>query len=91
MQSNFDFLSKYWSTLAKIGSTAESYLYNDPNACIYKIGMFAERLVKEIFAFEQLQEPDFDNSHSNRINILKNVADIIIEIKYILLQNLSKI
>lgn len=72
MQSNFDFLSKYWSTLAKIGSTAESYLYNDPNACIYKIGMFAERLVKEIFAFEQLQEPDFDNSHSNRINILKN-------------------
>ena len=71
MKSNFDFLSKHWSTLAKIGSVAESYLYNDPNACIYKIGMFAERLVQEIFKFENLSEPEFDNTHSNRIKILK--------------------
>ena len=71
MKSNFDFLSHYWSTLAKIGATAEGYLYDDPNACIYKIGMFAERLVKEIFAFEHLPEPVDDNSHSNRIKILK--------------------
>lgn len=33
--------------------------------------MFAERLVKEIFAFEHLPEPVDDNSHSNRIKILK--------------------
>lgn len=71
MKSNFDFLSKYWDTLAKIGRTAESYLYNDPNACIYKLGMFAERLVQEIFANEQLIEPDYDNNHANRIKILK--------------------
>ncbi len=71
MKSNFDFLSQYWSTLAKIGATAEGYLYDDPNACIYKIGMFAERLVKEIFAFDHLPEPVDDNSHSNRIKILK--------------------
>lgn len=71
MKSNFEFLSRYWETLAKIGKTAESYLYNDPNACIYKLGMFAERLVQEIFAYEQLAEPDYDNTHANRIKILK--------------------
>ncbi len=71
MKSNFDFLNKYWETLAKIGETAESYLYNDPNACIYKLGMFAERLVQEIFANERLSEPDYDNTHANRIKILK--------------------
>ena len=32
MTSNFDFLGRYWKALAKIGKTAESYLYNDPNA-----------------------------------------------------------
>lgn len=71
MKSNFDFLSKYWNTLAKIGQTAENYLYTDPNACIYKLGMFAERLVQEIFANERLTEPDYDNTHANRIKILK--------------------
>lgn len=71
MKSNFDFLNKYWETLARIGKAAENYLYSDPNACIYKLGMFAERLVREIFANEQLAEPDCDNTHANRIKILK--------------------
>ncbi len=72
MRSNFEFLNKYWETLAKIGQTAESYLYTDPNACIYKLGMFAERLVQEIFAYERIDEPEYDNTHANRIKILKN-------------------
>lgn len=71
MTSNFDFLNGYWETLARIGKAAESYLYNDPNACIYKLGMFAERLVQEIFAKERLTEPTYDNTHANRIKILK--------------------
>lgn len=71
MKSNFNFLNKYWGTLAKIGQTAENYLYTDPNACVYKLGMFAERLVQEIFANERLTEPDYDNTHANRIKILK--------------------
>lgn len=71
MTSNFDFLNRYWETLARIGKAAESYLYNDPNACIYKLGMFAERLVQEIFAKERLTEPTYDNTHANRIKILK--------------------
>ena len=71
MKSNFCFLNRYWPTLANIGAMAEGYLYNDPNTCIYKIGMFAERLVQEIFAFEHIPEPEYDNTHANRINILK--------------------
>lgn len=90
MKSNFDFLNRYWPTLSRIGSMAESYLYNDPNACIYKIGMFAERLVQEIFIFEHLQEPEYDNTHANRIKILKqegliergsNVDDILFALR----------
>ncbi|GEM_PF-1462287 len=75
MTSNFDFLNRYWETLARIGKAAESYLYNDPNACIYKLGMFAERLVQEIFAKERLTEPTYDNTHANRIKILKREDD----------------
>lgn len=36
MKSNFDFLNRYWPALAQIGATAETYVYSDPNACIYR-------------------------------------------------------
>lgn len=71
MKSNFDFLNRYWPALAQIGATAETYVYSDPNACIYKLGMFAERLVQEILVFEHIEEPAVDNTHANRIRILK--------------------
>lgn len=69
--SNFDFLKKYWGALTQIGQAAENYLYTDPNSCLIKLGMLAERLVLEIFAFENIAQPDTDNTHSNRIYILK--------------------
>ena len=71
MKSNFDFLNKYWPALAQIGAVAESYIYSDPNACLYKLGMFGERLVQEIFAYEHIPEPTMDNTHAARIRILK--------------------
>ena len=71
MKSNFDFLNRYWPALAQIGATAENYVYSDPNACLYKLGMFGERLILEIFAFEHIPEPTIDNTHSNRIRLLK--------------------
>ena len=71
MKTNFDFLGRYWPALSQIGGTAESYLYSDPNACIYKLGMFGERLVAEIFAFENLPLPQYDDSLANRIKVLK--------------------
>ncbi len=74
MRSNFDFLNRYWPALAQIGAAAESYLYSDPNACIYKIGMFAERLVNEIMVFEHIAAPSDDNTHSNRIRLLKRAG-----------------
>lgn len=71
MKSNFEFLKRYWPALAQIGATAENYLYSDPNACLYKLGMFGERLILEIFAFEHIPEPKTDNTHANRIRLLK--------------------
>lgn len=70
MKSNFEFLNKYWPALAQIGAAAESYVYSDANACLYKLGMFGERLILEIFAFEHIKEPTIDNTHSNRIRLL---------------------
>ena len=74
MKSNFEFLNRYWPALAQIGETAENYLYSDPNACIFKIGLFAERLVQEILVFERMAEPEVDNTHANRIRILKRAG-----------------
>ena len=74
MKSNFEFLNRYWPALAQIGETAENYLYSDPNACIFKIGLFAERLVQEILVFERMAEPEVDNTHANRIRLLKRAG-----------------
>ena len=74
MKSNFEFLNRYWPALAQIGETAENYLYSDPNACIFKIGLFAERLVQEILVFERMAESEVDNTHANRIRILKRAG-----------------
>jgi len=74
MKSNFEFLNRYWPALAQIGETAENYLYSDPNACVFKIGLFAERLVQEILVFEHIAEPETDNTHANRIRILKRAG-----------------
>ncbi len=54
-----------------MGAAAERYLYSDPNVCMYKLGMFGERLILEIFAFEHIAEPKNDNTHAVRIRLLK--------------------
>ena len=74
MKSNFEFLNRYWPALSQIGANAENNLYSDPNACIYKIGMFAERLVQEILIIENMPEPETDNTHANRIRLLKRAG-----------------
>ena len=71
MKSNFEFLGQYWPALAVIGKTAESYLYTDANGCIYKLGLFGERVVKEIFAVENLPLPENDDTQAGRIRVLK--------------------
>lgn len=83
-KSNFEFLNKYWPVLAQLGANAENYLYSDPNVCIYKLGMFAERLVQEILMFEHIEEPRMDNTHANRIRLLKRAGLLPNEIEDIL-------
>ena len=39
MKSNFEFLEKYWPALSQMANAAENYLYSDPNACMYKLGI----------------------------------------------------
>lgn len=74
MKSNFEFLNRYWPVLAQLGANSENYLYSDPNACIYKLGLFAERLVQEMLVFEHMDEPQTDNTHANRIRLLKRAG-----------------
>ena len=71
MTSNFEFLNRYWPVLYQIGSAAEGYLFSDANACIYKLGMLGERVVEEIFLYDHLPFPQYDDSQSERIRILK--------------------
>lgn len=68
---NFTFLKSRWEDLEKTGELAESYVYSDPNASMIKQGMFAERLVKYMLAYDGIAEPGYDNTHANRIRRLK--------------------
>lgn len=68
---NFIFLKSHWEDLAKTGELAESYVYSDPNTSMMKQGMFAERLVKYMLAYDGIAEPHDDNTHANRIQLLR--------------------
>lgn len=69
--SNFTFLESRWSDLSKLGSLAEKYVYSDPNTSIIKQGMLAEIMVKYMLAYDGIKEPEYDNTHANRIRVLK--------------------
>lgn len=68
---NFTFLKSHWEDLGNTGELAENYVYSDPNTSMIKQGMFAERLVKYMLAYDGIAEPDYDNTHANRIKLLK--------------------
>lgn len=69
---NFSFLKSHWEDLEKTGSLAEDYVYSDPNTSMIKQGLFAERLVKYMLAYDGIREPQYDNTHANRIKLLKD-------------------
>ena len=68
---NFEFLNRKWKELAKMGELAEQYLYSDTNTCFIKMGMLAEHIVKYMLAYDGIAEPDYDNTHAKRINLLR--------------------
>ena len=87
MRSNFDFLAHYWPDMAEIGALAEAYLYADPNACIFKLGLLAERIVNQIIHFERMSAPA-EMTFADRIRMLrredllpKNIDDILFAIR----------
>ena len=45
MSGNFTFLSQMFPAVENLGTLAESYLYSDPNTCLYKMGVLAETIV----------------------------------------------
>lgn len=69
---NFTFLESHWGDLAKLGDLSEKYVYSDPNTSIIKQGMLSEVMVKYMLAYDGIEEPKYDNTHANRIRILKN-------------------
>lgn len=68
---NFIFLKSHWEDLSNTGELAENYVFSDPNTSMIKQGMFAERLVQYMLAYDGIEEPSYDNTHSNRIKLLK--------------------
>ena len=69
--SNFTFLETYWSDLSRLGDLSEKYVYSDPNTSVIKQGMLAELMVKYMLAYDGIKEPEYDNTHANRIRLLK--------------------
>lgn len=72
MKSNFSFLEERWPLLTSIGMIAERYIYTDSNSCFIKLGLFAESIVRLIFVLDHIAEPQVDNTHANRIKIIRN-------------------
>ncbi len=71
MESNFIFLDNNFPVLAQIGATAEQYLYSDPNSCLIKLGLLGETIVNLMMQYDGIQPPSYDNTHANRIKLLK--------------------
>lgn len=84
MKSNFLFLQNKFNVLCEIGQLAEKYLYSDTNSCLIKLGMFGETVVNLMLQLDNIAPPEFDNTHANRIRILKREGMIPIEIDNIL-------
>jgi|GEM_PF-1013703 len=89
VNSNFIFLAEYFPALEKMGGLAESYLYADPNGCLYKMGALAETIVNYMFELDGLKPPSGnDNTQANKVKILqqkklisKEISDIFYRIR----------
>jgi len=84
VKSNFEFLQGSYPLLAKIGNTAEAILYTDPNSCLIKLGMFGETVVNLMLKLDNIAPPEIENTHANRIRLLKRTGLIPSEIDEIL-------
>lgn len=70
MSSNFQFLEPKWPGLSQLGQLAEKNIFRDSNTTLIKLGMFAERLVDYMFAYDNIPMP-YDTTQVSKIKILK--------------------
>lgn len=82
--SNFSFLQEKWPILAQLGENAEDYIYIDSNTSIFKSGLFAEKLVSIMFELDGVIPPEYENTHANRIKVLKSEGMLPQEIEELL-------
>ena len=71
--SNFSFLNKKWTTLAKLGSQAESYYYTDNNASMLKMRMFGEQIIDYILTALKVRIPKFA-TQDDKIKLLRDTG-----------------
>ncbi len=71
--SNFSFLKERWPILENLGRLAEKNLYIDSNTTFIKCGMLGETIVQYMISIESIDTTyiSHDNSHNNRIKLLK--------------------
>lgn len=66
-------MAKYRPDIAQIGKAAELYLYTDPKACVYQLGLLAERISQEICWFEKIAFPA-EATYADRIRHLNDAG-----------------
>jgi hypothetical protein len=71
--SNFAFLNKKWTILAKLGMQAESYLYTDNNASMLKMRMFGEQIIDHILTALKVEIPKFA-TQDDKIKLLRDTG-----------------
>ena len=69
--SNFDFLNKKWTTLAKLGTQAENYYHTDNNASMLKMRMFGEQIIDYVLVAYNVEADRFANQ-DDKIKLLRN-------------------
>ncbi|KOA19526.1 type-1 restriction enzyme R protein [Clostridium homopropionicum DSM 5847] len=68
--SNFSFLNKRWTTLAKLGMQAENYLHIDNNASMLKMRMFGEQIIDYVLAALKVEVAKFA-TQDDKIKLLR--------------------
>jgi type I restriction enzyme R subunit len=69
MDSNFKFLAKEFQLLFNLAQSAEKYIYQDPNAALYKLRLMGEKMIELIFGVHQIEFPT-ENTTFKKLQVL---------------------
>jgi type I restriction enzyme R subunit len=68
--SNFTFLNEKWPILAENARLAETYIISDPNAAMFKMRIFSEKLIDLILVVLKI-DTDYGASQHDKIQLLR--------------------